>query len=65
MISGTLNEEPTFDKLHHESFVVDTFEVGLLQNKNEPTIGVSPDGITLITIHDGTNVVGCVEIKIE
>ena len=30
MVIGTLNEEPTFDKLLHEDFIIDLFEVGLL-----------------------------------
>ena len=63
IISGTLNEEPTFNKLHHESFVVDIFEVGLLKDKNEPIIGVSLNGIVVITIQNGTNKVAYVEIK--
>ena len=27
---GTLNEEPTFEKLEKENYIVDAFEVGLL-----------------------------------
>lgn len=46
MVAGTLNGKPTFDKLNHEIFIVDLSEVGLLQDKNEPIIGVSPDGIS-------------------
>ena len=63
MISGILNGEPTFDKLHHEPFVVDISKVGLLQDNNKLIIGVSLDGIEVITIQDGTNVVAYVEIK--
>lgn len=30
MISGTLNKEHVFDKIHHTSFIIDYFEVGSL-----------------------------------
>ena len=62
MIFETLNEEPTFDKLHHKYFF-DLFEVGLLYNKNEPTTGFSPDVIAVITKEDETKVMLRIEIK--
>lgn len=33
MIDGTLNEHTIFDKLHHELFILDLLEVGLLSVK--------------------------------
>ena len=67
MIPETLNEEPTFDKIHHESFVVNLLVnlFGFIQDKNESIIGVSPNIIAVITKEDGTQVMSCAEIKLE
>ena len=63
MKDGTNNEDPTFDKLKRETFVLDLFEVGLLRDKNEPSIGVSPDGVALIEDDKQDRIYACVEIK--
>ena len=63
MISGTLSERHTFDKLHHDSIFVDLSDAGLLQDKNKTTIEILPDGIAVITIEDDTQVMTCDDIK--
>ena len=59
----TLNEVPNFDKVHNETFFVDLFEIGLLHDRSEPAVGVSPDVIAVITIKEETQVAAYLEIK--
>ncbi len=59
MQRGTSNEAPTAHKFSLEPFVKSFFEVGLLQNKEFPHLGVSPDGAVMLT----NGLVACVEIK--
>ena len=63
MKDGTLNEEPTFEKLANETFIVDAFEVGLLQSKKVPTAGVSHDGVAVVKDEFGLQNLACIEIK--
>ena len=63
MITGTENEEPISQKLETEDFVVAFFEVGLLQFTNIPYLAVSPDGVAIIKLQDGTEETACMEIK--
>lgn len=41
-----------FDKLYHDFFIFELFEVGLLSLKTELTVRISPDDITVIRIMD-------------
>ena len=50
MAQGTRNEEPTIQKFASIDYAVEFYEVGLLQMKDHPTIGVSPDGIAWVII---------------
>ena len=63
MARGTSNEVPVALKFIQEDFVLDFFEVGLLQSKQHPFLGVSPDGVALINNASNINKVACVEIK--
>ncbi len=63
MARGTSNEVPVALKFLQEDFVVDFFEVGLLQSKQHPFLGVSPDGVALTNNASVSNKVACVEIK--
>ena len=50
MAQGTKNEEPTIQKFSLMDNVVEFYEVGLLQMKDHPTIGVSPDGVAWVFV---------------
>ena len=63
MITGTENEEPISQKMETEDFVVAFFEVGLLQFMNIPYLAVSPDGVAIIKLQDGTKEIACMKIK--
>ena len=68
MGQGTKNEEPTVQKFSSMDYVDEFYEVGLLQMKEHPTIGVSPDGIAWVVIpgdefEDEEMQLACVEIK--
>ena len=70
MVTGTKNEDPTVDKLRNENFIVALYDIGLLGDKNNRYIGVSPDGIAILKLPYDINgdVVSrtqfaCVEIK--
>ena len=65
MKDGTNNEDPAFEKLRKEDFVKELYEVGLLRDKDEQTIGVSPDGVVMITNDNKEDHYACVEIKIR
>ena len=45
---GINNEYPTAEKLSKEDFLIEFYDVGLLQSKNYPFLGVLPDGIVKI-----------------
>jgi hypothetical protein len=60
---GSSNEDPTLSKLESESFIEEIFTVGLLVRRDDPTLGVSPDGIASLTIPSGHRVFSSVEIK--
>ena len=47
---GSTNEIPTAEKLANESWVLEFYEVGLLEWKEASFIGVSPDGIARINV---------------
>ena len=63
MARGSSNEMPVALKFSLEEFVVDFHEVGLLQSQQFPYLGVSPDGVAIISTANITNKVACVEIK--
>ncbi len=63
MVRGSSNEVPAALKLAQEDFVMDFCEVGLLQHKECPFLGVSPDGVAMINSAHITNKVACVEIE--
>ena len=73
MKAGTLNEEPTIEKLCHERFIMRIFECGLIVDKANHCLGVSPDGIALLIDEDledddavseiRSYLLACVEIK--
>ena len=68
MAQGTKIEEPTIQKFSSMEYVVECYEVGRLQMKNYPTIGVSPDGVAWVVIpgdefEDEEMQLACVEIK--
>ena len=68
MKEGTANELPNMVKLDKYDFVLDMFEVGLLQSNEHAYIGVSPDGIVMIKVPGGEYgnlppVTACLEIK--
>ena len=73
MKAGTLNEEPTIEKLRHERFIMRIFECGLIVDKANHCLGVSPDGIALLIDEDledddavseiRSYLLACVEIK--
>jgi len=48
MKGGTKNEYPTVEKLCFKKYVLEFYDVGLLQSIQYPHLGVSPDGIILI-----------------
>ena len=52
MRAGTKNELPTIEKLRSEEIVEGIFDVGLLQYKFCPFLGVSPDGIMTIKVDE-------------
>lgn len=52
MIAGTLNEEPSSYKVHHELFILEILEVGLWSIKIDMTVGLSLDSIVMIRILD-------------
>ena len=60
---GTDNEEATATKFAQEDFVKSFFDVGLLQCKAAPHIGVSPDGVALLQFGEEEAFHACVEIK--
>ena len=68
MAQGTKNEEPTIQKFSSVDYVIEFYEVGLLQMKDHPTIGVSPDGVARVFVpgdefQDQEMQLVCVEIK--
>ena len=63
MKTGTLNEEPTVEKLCHETYITNLFECGLIADKSYPCVGVSPDGIAVLYNEQINNKLACVEIK--
>ena len=68
MAQGTKNEEPTIQNFAAKDYVVAFFKVGLLQMKDHPAIGVSPDGIAWVLVpgdeyDEQEKQLACVEIK--
>ena len=68
MAQGTKIEEPTIQKFSSMEYVVEFYEVGRLQMKKYPTIGVSPDGVAWVAIpknefEDQEMQFVCIEIK--
>ena len=59
---GSDNEFPTAEKFSKEDFVTEFYDVGLLQSKEYPYLGVSPDGIAKIRLGNDSPY-ACVEIK--
>ena len=53
MKEETANKVPTMVKLDKYDFVLDMFEVGLLQSNEHAYIGVSPDGIAMVKVPGG------------
>jgi len=61
---GSANELPTVERFSTFSWVQDFWEIGLVQWKKAPFVGVSPDGIATITVNDDdAPQIACVEIK--
>ena len=61
---GSENEEPTLTKLRTEHFIDCIYEVGLLQSYVNWSLGVSPDGVCILSTDDNLNgQAACIEIK--
>ena len=68
MAEGTSNEVPTAEKFAAYQYVLQFFEVGLLQSKEADFISVFPDSVAIVKIpgddyYDLEPVIACVEIK--
>ena len=66
MMIGAQNEEPTLENLLNESFILDIFEVRILQDNEYPFLGVSPDRIIVTAQREygkERHVMAYVEIK--
>ena len=68
MAQGSANEVPTAEHFATFDWVLDFYNVGLLEWKEAPYIGVSPDGIARINIEsevftESEPQLACVEIK--
>ena len=63
MKDGTNNEDPTFDKLKYEIFVVYVFDAVMLRDKSKPSIDMSPDRVLVTEDNIGNRIYACVEIK--
>ena len=64
MKQGSVNEIPTVDAVCMKPFVLEFYEVGLLQWKTAPYLGVSPDGVLKIIVpSEDDAMMACVEIK--
>ena len=68
MAYGLFDMEPTIQKFTSMDYVVEFYEVGLLQMRDHPTISVSLDGIAWVLIpgdefENKEMVLVCVEIK--
>eukprot|EP00984_Skeletonema_dohrnii_P027846 scaffold17539_cov76-Skeletonema_dohrnii-CCMP3373.AAC.1 len=66
MEQGTKNEEPTLEHFSQLENVKAVFEVGLLKWNSEGNVGVSPDGVAIVKVPDGScndDEIACVEMK--
>ena len=63
MEDDTNNKNPIFEKLRKKVLVKELYKVGLLRNKDEWIIDVSPDKVAMITDDNKEDHYDCVEIK--
>ena len=59
---GTANEDNVVDALVKESFILEFYDVGLLQHKTLQYVAVSPDGVIKLIVENCSHL-ACVEIK--
>ena len=62
MRTGTINEENTIEELKLCNYVSHIFEIGLVESKTHRGIGVSSDGIAIISYKDRKHLAS-VEVK--
>lgn len=64
MKRGSLNEVPTVEQLETMEWVLEFYEVGLLESRETPILAVSPDGIARINVEGyEESQIATVEIK--
>ena len=64
MKKGTLNKVPTAEHIETYDWMLEFYEVGLLECKEFPFLGVSPDGVVRISVNgEDESQIACIEIK--